>query len=234
MNDISFKIPAGKKVAIVGPSGEGKTTLLNLIANLYTEDLGEILINNIPYSKTSKNHIRSNISYVSQDSFLFPISISENISLWNPTAPYSEIEVASKASKCDDFIISLLEGYNTLIGEQGNNFSGGQKQRLTIARALLKDAPILLMDEPTSALDGNTETSLMNDVFEACKEKTLIISTHRYSTIKNVDFILVVSGGKITETGTHDELMSLNGVYTNLYNKQFSMNGGDYIEAIQV
>lgn len=234
LNDVSFKIPAGKKVAIVGPSGEGKTTLLNLIVSLYTQDSGEILLNHMPYSKTNISHIRTNIAYVSQDSFLFPLSIKENISLWNPNASYAEIELASKAAKCHDFIMSLPDGYDTLVSEQGNNFSGGQKQRLSIARALLKGAPILLMDEPTSALDGDTETSLMNDIFHACKNRTLIISTHRYSTIKNVDVILVVSGGKIAETGNHAELMSLNGIYTNLYNKQFSMNGGDFIESIQV
>lgn len=234
LNDVSFKIPAGKRVAIVGPSGEGKTTLLNLIASLYTQDSGEILLNHIPYSKTSLSHIRNNIAYVSQDSFLFPLSIRENISLWKSNASYSEIELASKAAKSHDFIMSLPDGYDTLVSEHGNNFSGGQKQRLSIARALLKGAPILLMDEPTSALDGDTETALMNDIFEACKDRTLIISTHRYSTIKNVDVILVVSNGKIAETGNHDELISLNGIYTNLYNKQFSMNGGDFIESIQV
>jgi len=223
LKNISFDIPMGEKVAIVGLSGEGKTTLLNLISGLYTAKEGEILVNNKPYSQLDIAKIRSNISYVSQDTYLFPISVRDNIALGAEDTKEEDVQHVAQIAKCHDFIMKMPDQYDTVVSEKGKSLSGGQRQRLAIARAMIKNVPIILMDEPTSALDLQTEADVMEDIFDIADNKTVIISTHRYTTIKKVDKIIVLAEGRIAESGTHDQLMDLNGVYSKLYNKQFSL-----------
>jgi len=231
LDGISFKISMGKNIAIVGASGEGKSTIMNLICGLY-EANGDILLNNKTYKELNTDYIRSKISYVSQGAYLFPVSIYENIAFGYSEATMEQVILAAQTAKCHEFIMDLPDKYYTIVGEKGYTLSGGQRQRITIARAVLKDAPLILMDEPTSALDMQTEADIMNDVLNIAKNKTLIISAHRFSTIKQVDMILVLSGGKIVEQGTHDELIAINGVYKGLYSKQFSISAGETSEKI--
>ncbi len=216
IDNTTFKIPQGKKVAFVGESGSGKSTILKLIGRFYDVTGGEIKIGDQNLKDLSLNNLRSNLSYVFQDTFLFNMSIKDNLRFGNLNTTDEEIIEACKASKAHEFIINLENGYDTIIGESGHDISGGQKQRLSIARMLLKNAPIVLLDEVTSALDNITEMEVKKSLDELLKGKTIITVAHRISTIKDYDLIIVLEKGKIVEQGDYERLMNNKNVFYSL------------------
>ena len=221
VNDISFKVKAGRKIAFVGPSGGGKTTICHLIPRFYQIESGNIKIDNTDIKELTLSSLRDNIGIVQQDVFLFGGSLRENIMYGKTDATEEEIIEAAKKAKIHDFIMSLPDGYDSQIGERGVKLSGGQKQRISIARIFLKNPAILILDEATSALDNTTEILIQSEFDKLCEGRTTLIVAHRLSTIKNADEIIVVSEGKIEERGTHDELLEKNGTYAHLYKEQF-------------
>lgn len=221
LKDISIKIPKGKTFALVGPSGGGKTTICHLIPHFYNVEKGEILIDGEEIHNITLESLRRNIGIVQQDIYLFNASIRDNILYGRLDATEEEVIEAAKRANIHDYIMSMPNGYDTVIGERGVKLSGGQKQRLSIARVFLKNPPILILDEATSALDNTTEILIQQSLDELCKGRTTLVVAHRLSTIKNADEIAVISDGKITEQGTHDELIAQNGTYAMLYNQQF-------------
>lgn len=223
-NNLCFNIKKGENVAIVGPSGSGKSTILKLIAGFYCIDSGTIKVYGNDIYKCKLSELRNILSVVSQDSYLFPVSLYTNISYGKYPSNKEEVISASKLAGIHDFIESLPEGYNTLVGEKGALLSGGQRQRISIARAILKKAPILLLDEATSALDSESEQVVLKSIEGIGQNITTIIVTHRLSTIVNADKILVVNGGQIVEAGTHQELFKEGTLYSQLYLKQFHHN----------
>ena len=222
LNDVSFKIAEGKTVALVGPSGGGKTTICHLIPNFYKVSAGNIYIDGYDINKLSFRSLRGNIGIVQQDVFLFNGSIKENILYGKENATDEEIFEACKRANIHDYILSLENGYDTQIGERGVKLSGCQKQRLSIARVFLKNPSILILDEATSALDNATEVLIQKSLDELSKGRTTIVVAHRLSTIKNADIIFVVENGKICESGNHEQLLKLNGRYKLLYDAQFN------------
>ncbi len=233
LDDVSFHLEAGKTLALVGPSGGGKTTICHLIPRFYFLEHGHIYIDNIDISDYTLRSLREKIGIVQQDVFLFGGTIKDNILYGRPNATDEEVMEAAKRANILDFINSLPNGWNTEIGERGVRLSGGQKQRLSIARLFLKNPPILILDEATSALDNTTEMLIQKSLQELAKGRTCLIVAHRLSTIKNADEIAVVSKGKIMEKGTHDELMKLNGIYSDLYRLQFK-NSDETIANIDI
>ena len=222
LKDVSFKIQKGKTVALVGPSGGGKTTICHLIPNFYKATSGEILVDNYKINKLKFDSLRRNIGIVQQDVFLFNGTILENVKYGKSEASLEEVREACKRANIDEYIISLPEGYDTQIGERGIKLSGGQKQRLSIARVFLKNPSILILDEATSALDNATEALIQASLDELLKGRTTIVVAHRLSTIKNADLIFVIDNGTILESGTHDDLLALDGgEYKKLYETQF-------------
>ncbi len=221
LNNVTFKICAGKKFALVGPSGGGKTTICHLLPHFYDISDGEILIDGKNIRSFTLSSLRQNIGIVQQDVYLFNSSIRDNILYGRPDATEEEVIEAAKRANIHEFVSKLQDGYDTIIGERGVKLSGGQKQRLSIARVFLKNPPMLILDEATSALDNTTEILIQDALDELCKGRTTIVVAHRLSTIKNADEIAVVADGKITEQGTHKELMEVNGLYAELYSKQF-------------
>lgn len=221
LKNISFKIKKGTTYALVGPSGGGKTTICHLIPRFYDIHNGQILIDGIDTSTVTLNSLRKNIGIVQQDVYLFNSSIKDNILYGRLDATDQDVIKAAKQANIHDYIMSLPNGYNTVIGERGVKLSGGQKQRLSIARVFLKNPPILILDEATSALDNATEIMIQQSLDELCKGRTTLVVAHRLSTIKNADKIAVVSGGQICEEGSHEELMAQGGMYAELYNQQF-------------
>lgn len=225
LNDLSFELKKGNKIALVGSSGCGKSTILKLICNFYNQQGGDIELFGFNSKKCNINYLRSNISYVSQDTYLFPISILDNILLGNLSAKKEAVINAAKIANAHEFILELPEGYDTLVGERGVKLSGGQRQRISIARAVLKNAPIILLDEATSSLDTLSESLIQKALEKVMEGKTAIIVAHRLSTIKNVDEILVMDKGTIIARGKHKDLVTTNSLYSKLYSKQFKMNG---------
>ena len=221
LKNISFKIKKGTTYALVGPSGGGKTTICHLIPRFYDIHNGQILIDGIDTSSVTLNSLRKNIGIVQQDVYLFNSSIKDNILYGRLDATDQDVIKAAKQANIHDYIMSLPNGYDTVIGERGVKLSGGQKQRLSIARVFLKNPPILILDEATSALDNATEIMIQQSLDELCKGRTTLVVAHRLSTIKNADKIAVVSGGQICEEGSHEELMAQGGMYAELYNQQF-------------
>lgn len=215
--DFSLHIPAGKMVAIVGPSGAGKTTLFNLLQGFYLPLKGKVLIDGFPTEQLSLSELRSSIAHVPQETFLFTGTIKENLLIARPEITYEEMVDAAHKANIHDFIVSLPNGYETEIGERGIKLSGGQKQRIAIARAILKDAPILLLDEATSALDSETEYQIKEELDHLMKNKTTLVIAHRLSTIQNADVIVVIHNGQLVQTGCHEELIQQEGIYRNLY-----------------
>ena len=228
--DVSFKLEKGRKLALVGPSGGGKTTLCHLLPRFYSldENGGSITIDGNDIRNLTLDSLRKNIGIVQQDVFLFFGTVRDNIMYGNPSATEEEMHLAAKRANIHDYIMSLEKGYDTEIGERGVRLSGGQKQRLSIARVFLKNPAILILDEATSALDNTTELLIQQSLDELCKGRTTLVVAHRLSTIKGADEIAVVMDGKITERGTHDELIALGGTYKDLYSLQF--RGNDFIE----
>ena len=221
LNGISFTAPDQKLTAIVGGSGSGKSTILNLIAKYYDADRGTISIGGKPIQKVVSERVLEQISMVDQDVFLFNDTVRENIRHARQEATDAEIEAACKEANCDGFIRKLEKGYDTPIGENGNLLSGGERQRLSIARAILKNSPILLLDEATASLDIENELAVKQAISNLLKaKKTVIMIAHTLSIVKNADQILVVSNGKIAEAGTHSELLAQNGKYAAMWNAE--------------
>ncbi len=221
INGLNFHASAGKTTALVGPSGGGKSTIMSLIERFYDPQAGRILIDGQDIAKVEIGSLREAIAYVSQDSVLFEGSIATNIGLGRPGASREEIEAAAKSAVAHDFIVGLPAGYDTMIGELGSNLSGGQRQRIAIARAILRDAPIVLLDEATSALDAESEHAVQIAFDRLMRGRTTIVVAHRLSTVLNADRICVVAAGVIVEQGKHAELIKLDGLYARLYRLQF-------------
>ncbi|MBW1888159.1 MAG: ATP-binding cassette domain-containing protein, partial [Deltaproteobacteria bacterium] len=216
LEDVSFHIDPGEHVAIVGPSGVGKTTLVSLILRFYRPTSGEIYLDGRPASDYEVGSLRKRIGYVSQSPLLVSGAIIENIRYGNPEADYEQVVNGAKGANIHQFITSLPDGYDTAIGENGINLSEGQKQRLSIARALVKDPDIFVLDEPTSALDSLTEESLFNSLSVLVRDKTLLVVAHRLSTIRESDRILLLNENSLVATGTHQSLMENNRYYRSL------------------
>ena len=227
LHNVSLKLKKGEKLALVGPSGGGKTTLCHLLPRFYNiegEENGAILIDGTDIRDLTLDSLRKSIGIVQQDVFLFVGSIKENILYGKPDTTDEEIIAAAKKANIHDYIMTLDDGYDTQIGERGVKLSGGQKQRLSIARVFLKDPAILILDEATSALDNTTEVLIQQSLDELCKGRTTLVVAHRLSTVRNADEIAVIMNGKVTERGTHDELIAANGTYKSLYQLQFRDN----------
>jgi subfamily B ATP-binding cassette protein MsbA len=223
IDDLSLTIKAGERVALVGPSGGGKSTIANLIPRFYNLSEGQVRIDGIDLQAITLQELRRNIALVSQEVILFNDSVEANIAYGEMRGtPRSKVVEAAQAAYAMDFIEKMPEGFDTLIGEKGVRLSGGQRQRLAIARALLKDAPILIMDEATSALDNESERYIQQALETLTRNRTTLIIAHRLSTIENADRILVIDGGQIVEQGPHQTLMQQNGVYRRLYETQLS------------
>ncbi len=222
LHGVSLDAKKGETVAIVGPTGSGKTTIVNLLMRFYDPNSGSILIDGTNSKDINRSTLRDNIGMVLQDTWLFTGSIRENIRFSKPDATDAEIEQACKYANADEFISTLPEGYDTVIDEEADNISQGEKQLLTIARAILKDPKVLILDEATSSIDTKTEKNIQNAMDYLMEGRTSFIIAHRLSTIKNADKILVLKDGNIIECGNHNELMKENGFYANLYNSQFN------------
>jgi len=222
LRDISIEMKAGKRVALVGPSGGGKTTILNLIPRFFDIEGGNISVDGQNIKHVTLKSLREKIAIVSQDVFLFDDTIRANIAYGRPDASDEEVMAAAESAAVHGFIASLPNGYDTQVGADGVRLSGGQKQRIAIARAMLKDAPILLLDEATSALDTEAERKIQIALSHLMKGRTSLVIAHRLSTILDADIIYVIVAGAVAESGSHQELLELNGVYADLYNKQFS------------
>ncbi|NLM09980.1 MAG: ATP-binding cassette domain-containing protein, partial [Clostridiaceae bacterium] len=217
LRNINLTIPKGKTVALVGPSGGGKTTFCNLIPRFYEVDEGSITIDGKDIRNVTLESLRRNIGMVQQDVYLFTGTVEENILYGKPDATREEVIRASKLANAHDFIMELENGYDTFVGERGVKLSGGQKQRISIARAFLKNPPILILDEATSALDNESERLVQQSLDVLAKGRTTLIIAHRLSTIKNADNIVVLTSNGIEEQGTHDELIKKGGVYASLH-----------------
>lgn len=220
LNGIDFQIKKGEQIAFVGESGEGKSTILKLLCSFYKPQHGEIYLYGTSLKKWNLEAARNLMSVVSQNIFLFPETIAWNIACGKETCTQHDIEEACKKANIHDFILSLPNGYETMVGERGDLLSGGQKQRISIARAFLKDAPILLLDEPTSAIDMKTEKLIKEAIDRIRKDRTVITIAHRLSTIEGASRIYVLSGGNIAEIGTNKELLAKKGIYYSLYEAQ--------------
>ena len=220
LHDVNLRIPAGSSLAIVGPTGSGKTTLVSLIPRIYDAEPGMVLIDGRPIRDYSLASLRKSIGFVPQETFLFSDRIRENIAFGVDAATNEEIHNAADAANIAIDIEGFPEGYDTMVGERGITLSGGQKQRTAIARALIRNPKILILDDALSSVDTHTEDKILNHLRDVMRGRTTIFISHRVSTVRNADRIAVLHGGRIVELGTHDELLSLNGYYSDLYNKQ--------------
>jgi ABC-type multidrug transport system fused ATPase/permease subunit len=223
LQQVNFEVQRGEKIAIVGPSGSGKSTLLKLILGYYPVADGRVYLYGEDLNRWKLEAARQQIALVAQDTYLFPVSMEENIACGQLGSGQDAIERAAAAANIHDFIQTLPQGYQTLVGERGARLSGGQKQRLALARAILKDAPVLLLDEPTSALDSESEALVQEALDRFMADHTTIVIAHRLSTIKNANRVLVLDQGQIIEQGTHEELLAKGGLYQELYHKQFGL-----------
>ena len=220
LKNLSFKVDANTTVGFVGKSGEGKSTIFSLLCKMYDVNKGEILIDGNNINELDKDSIRGNITIISQDPYIFNLSIKDNLKLVKSNATFKEIKEACKMACLDDFIESLPDKYNTIVGEGGVNLSGGQRQRLAIARAFLQKTEIILFDEATSALDNETQLSIQQAIANLQKDYTILIIAHRLSTIKNCDKILLISDGKVEAEGSHEQLLKKSKTYRELYESE--------------
>jgi len=217
LRGISLELQPGETLALVGPTGAGKSTLVSLLPRFFDPKEGRVLIDGHDLREVQLKTLRANLALVLQEPFLFPLTVAENIAYGRPEARAAEVEAAARAANAHDFITRLPQGYQTVLGERGATLSGGERQRLSIARALLKDAPILILDEPTSALDAATEHSLMEALERLTRGRTTIIIAHRLSTVRLATRIAVLESGRLVETGSHDELIARGGAYAHLW-----------------
>jgi subfamily B ATP-binding cassette protein MsbA len=218
---VDLEIPRGSIVALVGPSGSGKSTMASLLARFYDPESGRITIDGRDLRELTVESLRAQIAIVSQDTFLFNESVASNIRYGRRGATEAEVEEAARSALADDFIRALPQGYATVIGERGTKLSGGQRQRLAIARALLKNAPLLILDEATSHLDTESEMLVQRALSNLMANRTVFVIAHRLSTIRRADKIVVMEGGRVRESGTHEELLSGGGVYARLHELQY-------------
>ncbi len=219
VSDVTLSIRSGEHVALVGPSGSGKTTLAELLVRFFDVSEGKIMIGGVDIKDMSSSELMNQVSFVFQDSRLIKTSILENVRMGRPSATEEEVLAALEKAQCMDIINKLPNGIHTIIGEKGTYLSGGEQQRITIARAVLKDAPILILDEATAFADPDNETKVQAAFSEMAKEKTVIMIAHRLSTVADADRIFVLSDGQLAEQGTHDELMSLEGLYKRMFDE---------------
>ena len=218
LKDISFNVEVGEVVAIIGPSGSGKSTIAKLIASLWDVNSGSIKIGGADIKQMSLTDFNRKIAYVAQDNYLFNESVRENIRQGNPAATDEQIIEVTKKSGCYDFIMQLEHGFDTIVGGAGGHLSGGERQRISIARAMLKDAPIVILDEATAYTDPENEAILQNSIAKLVAGKTLIVIAHRLSTVKDSDQIFVVNDGNVAAHGTHDELLASCPLYKEMWN----------------
>ena len=216
LKNVSFSIKQGEMTALVGPSGGGKSTIANLLARFWDVKDGSIRVRGKDIRDVSLGSLMDNISMVFQRVYLFQDTVANNISIGRPDATREEVIEAAKKARCYDFIMQLPDGFDTVIGEGGASLSGGEKQRISIARCILKDSPIVILDEATASVDADNERAIQEAISELCKDKTLLVIAHRLKTIKDADQILLISDGEIKERGTHEELMSIGGQYSHM------------------
>jgi ATP-binding cassette subfamily B protein/subfamily B ATP-binding cassette protein MsbA len=226
LKQINICVPPGEKVAIVGATGAGKSTLVSLLPRFYDPQFGQVTIDGVDIREFQLKSLRNQIAMVLQPPLVFPIALRENIAYGRPEATLEEVISAAQLARIHDYIMQLPEGYDTVVGEQGTTLSEGQRQRLTIARAILRDAPILILDEPTSSLDTETEALLMEGLEKLMAGKTTFIIAHRLSTVRRADRIVVIGDGQIVEQGSFAELMRNGSAFAALYRTQFRKQPG--------
>jgi ATP-binding cassette subfamily B protein len=225
LKGISFDIKAGEIIGLVGRSGAGKSTIINLLTRFFEPDSGEILIDDHPVNKIKLEHLRKNIGLVLQDSFLFNATIAENIAFgFEDQISFKQITDAARAAFAHDFIIRKPDGYDTLVGDGGVSLSGGERQRIAIARAIIQNPPVLILDEATSSVDSRTEEYIQTALHEFMKGRTTIIIAHRLSTLRDADRLIVIDNGQLVETGKHDQLIEMNGVYAKMVESFTKLN----------
>ncbi len=220
LDGVSIEFPAGQTTALVGATGSGKTTLAKLLLRFYDPDRGRVTLDGVDLRELDRAPLRRGIALVSQDVFLFHGSVRENVAYGRPEAGDEEVEAAARIAEAHEFVVGLPDGYDTIVGERGQKLSGGQRQRLSIARALLTDAPILVLDEATSAVDNETEAAIQRSLASAARDHTLVVIAHRLSTIRHADRIHVLDDGRVVQSGTHDELIERPGIYRSLWEVQ--------------
>jgi ABC-type multidrug transport system fused ATPase/permease subunit len=223
LHDVEFRVAPGERVAVVGPSGAGKSTIIKLLLRFYDVGAGRITVDGWDVRELTLASLRDQIGMVAQEPFLFNGTVRENLAYGRLEAGDEEVEAAARAAHAHEFIAAMPEGYQTLIGERGVKLSGGQKQRLAIARALLKDPPMIILDEATSNIDSETEVQIQDALDRLIVDRTTLIIAHRLSTLRSVDRIIVLDRGRIVETGRHDELLERRGLYATLYDAQFQL-----------
>ena len=225
LHDISFTLPRNQMLALVGPSGGGKSTIANLLARFWDVRSGRVLIRGKDVREVRLSDLMEQVSMVFQRVYLFQDTIYNNIAMGRPDASRAEVYEAAKKARCYDFIMALPDGFDTVVGEGGESLSGGEKQRISIARCILKDAPVIILDEATASVDADNEQYIQNAISELCKGKTLLVIAHRLNTIREADKILVVSDGSITQQGTHSELMTQKRIYRNFVSMREQSSG---------
>jgi subfamily B ATP-binding cassette protein MsbA len=221
LRDVNLEVKRGQIVAIVGPSGAGKTTLVDLLPRFYEPTRGTILLDGVPLTRFTRTSLRKLMGIVSQETVLLNDTVLANIAYGLKDVPLDQVRAAARAANADDFIMRLPQGYDTVLGERGTRLSGGQRQRIAIARALLRDPPILILDEATSALDTESERLVQEAIDRLMAHRTVFVIAHRLATVQHADFIVVLAEGRIVERGTHGDLLSADGLYRRLYNLQF-------------